>query len=185
MPKALSLAHNSFAVFALFAIISLSVITTISLSPVVFRDQARVAGANTQNPQILSNFIPLTISDLNNPSQQYTSQLVQYTQGQYGYSATFMPYTQGIYKYEFVSVDNQNSAPIYLKISAAVPQEVQTSLNISVSDGTTEYRVHDVNSSGRIVEFEISTNTTTKFGVSYELTQSIAFPFNVSLSLEY
>jgi len=185
MPKALSLAHNSLGILALVAIVSLSVVTTLSLSPVVLRDQAHVAGAAVSSPKILSNFIPLTLTDLNDPSQLYTSQLVQHTQSQYKYAATFMPHEKGIYTYKLISIKNENSAPISLKLSVVVPQEIGADLNISVNDVLTEYRVHATDRAGREVEFEVLAQSITELKVSYELVQSISFPFNISFALGY
>jgi hypothetical protein len=185
MPKVLSLAHNSLAVLGLVAIISLSLITTLSLSPVALQERSRVAGAAIQDAKILSNFIPLSVSDLNDPSQLYTSQLVQNTQSQYKYHAAFLAREKGVYEYELVAVENPNSAPVYLKVSAVIPQDIQASLNITVQDENTKYQIHSADQTGRLVEFEIPAQTSVQLTINYELVQSISFPFNVSFALEY
>ncbi len=185
MPRALNLIQNSFAVLALFAIISVSVITTLALSPTLINSKPQIQGVNTQNPQILSNFIPLEINDANDPATDYTSQLVQLTQSQYQYTATLAAHDKGMFSYKLVTIKNSNTAPVVVKFSSSVSRTLAESLNVTIVAGDT-YRLHDVNrGDGRVVDVSVPANASIDVTVLYELVQGVSFQFPVSFAIAY
>ena len=127
----------------------------------------------------------MDISDTNDPTAAYTSQLVQLTQSQYQYTASAQAHDTGFMPYKLLKIVNSNTAPVTLNISAALAKEVSTSMNIGLIAGDT-YRIHDASGHDtRIVQISLPAGSTTMVNVQYELLQPIAFPFQISFAINY
>jgi hypothetical protein len=188
MQKISQLAHNTVAFTLLIAIIATATITTLSLSPIAVDSKGQAAGVSTtsNDPQVLSNFLPLQITDLSQPQANYVSQLAQWNERKYEYSVQLGKQNTGIRTEPSLTVKNNNSVPVKVSIAANVPQELVNSLTLNVSTTDQSWRLHTAKSTGdRVAQIEIPADASLNLSIKYEYEQAVNFPSSVSLEISF
>lgn len=181
MEKTVHSVENFFAVMVIVMITVIAGLTTITLSPIAV-SSGDVAGINTG--AIVSGFIPLKISDLNDNANT-TTQLISLDQSSSRYNINLSPTTE-FGKFPALLVSNPNSVPINLEVSAQSASEVMGVFHVYVADSLNSYRIIDANvlaDEPRVVSFVLEPNESTSLYIELEAVSSLNFASNLSINL--
>lgn len=183
----LNFLQNFFGVATLVAIVVVSALATLSLSPSGgiqsdTNQSQRVAGVS--DPQILSNYIPLSFRDRAQVGQSYQPQLVEVTEGEYDYNVVIGPLQQGHLFQPMLSVTNKNSAPVEFTVTASAASELGGLVHIAIADPTNSYRVIDANTNlNREIKFTVPANSILDIKLEYEALIALNFPAQVTFAI--
>lgn len=171
--------RHGLAISLLLAVILGAFVTTLALSPVRLGPaDNQVAGLDTQEGEVVSNFIPLAFTDLSTNLPQYQSQLVKLNPDIYNYFVKFSLGSKLYLSAPFVLVRNDNFAPVSITVTAQVPQNLQTSLRVFLR---TKERTFALDAQGAKVS--IPANTSLELGVDYEAKRPINFGIDVAFQI--
>lgn len=170
----------------LFGILMAAFVTTLTLSPVAVESQ-RVAGIfDTSTGEVVSNFIPLTIEDKHTNNAQYTTQLIKVDDRSLNYFVTLAPSPKQILDKEFVSIRNDNNAPINVNITASVPTTVNTSLNITIGTPDRKFAAYNGKTSmAKTAVVTIPAKSSVNLEVEYEYLQNVSFAVELAMQITY
>lgn len=162
-------------------------VTTLTLSPIANTPKGSTAGAfDDQNPEIKSNLLPVEMSDLNQNSTTYKSQLVKVDDRAANYFITLEPNYKQIITKPLLKLQNNNNAPVSVSISINLPPTVATSLNVGVVAPTKKHSLYNSRTNAnRTIVVELPAKQTTELQVEFEYLQNIAFQTELALQVTY
>lgn len=186
MYQGISFLKNSFAVLMLFGILMAAFVTTLTLSPVPVESQ-RVAGVfDTTTGEVVSNFIPLVITDRHVNNLQYSTQLVAVDERAFNYFATLAASPKQIQDKEFITVENKNHAPININVVVNIPTTVNTSMNVTlVSPDRKTALYNGKTSTAKTAVITIPAKSSVDLKVEYEYLQNVAFSVELAMQVTY
>lgn len=180
MLRLLQFVQNFTAIFIVFLLVAISTVATMTLSPVALDDSSgSVAGAETSQGQVLSNFKPLSFEDLNITSNDYDTQLIESSPLLLSYSFNLAPTDTGIFTKPFISVTNLNMVDLEVVFKGKLPENVSEFVNLLVSDNTDRRLISDAME----LVLRVPANSTVNLDLVFDIKETTNFPIVGSVEI--
>lgn len=180
MLRLLQFVQNFTAIFIVFLLVAISTVATMTLSPVALDDSSgNVAGAETSQGQVLSNFKPLSFKDLNITSSDYDTQLIENSPLLLNYSFNLAPSDFGIQTKPFISVTNLNMVDLEVVFKGKLPENVSQFVNLLISDNTSRRLISDADE----LVMKVPANSSMELDLVFDLKNASNFPIVGSIEI--
>lgn len=184
--KYLQTFQNSIGVLLIVGLVMATFVATVGLSPIAV-STGQTAGISVDDSgQILSNFVPLQISDLNQSSTDFQTQLIKVNDSAFRYAVTVNNGVTGFVQKPILNVQNLNNAEVTITASVDLVTTVVSFVNVSLGTPSSRQVLHTANDNrNHNFQIKIPAQDSIELTLGLEYLQQVNFGHSLQLVITY